>query len=250
MIIINADDWGRSKRETDIPLECYRRGRITSITAMIFMADSQRAAEIALDEKIPTGLHLNFIEPFSGDVFCSGLVERQRAIIGFLKRSRFNQLLYNPLLTRAFEYVFRAQLDEFWRLYGQAPTHFDGHKHMHLCANMLISRPIPRGAKVRRTFFFDPDEKGFVNRSYRTLINFSLARRYRLTDYFFALSQQLSAERFARVCRLASQADVELMTHPAVPAEAAFLKGREYEERLEALAKGTYVELRGSDDAV
>jgi predicted glycoside hydrolase/deacetylase ChbG (UPF0249 family) len=210
---------------------------------MVFMSDSQRAAELALDEKIPTGLHLNFIEPFSGDLLSSQLVERQRNIIRFLAGSRLNQLLYNPLLTRDFDYVFQTQLDEFWRLYRHAPNQFDGHKHMHLCANMLISPTIPRGEKVRRTFFFEPGEKGIVNRKYREFVNLSLARRYRLTDYFFALSQQLSAERFARVCRLASQSHVEVMTHPAVAAETAFLAGRDYEKHIEGVAKGNYAEL-------
>ena len=30
MLIINADDWGRSLAETDAALECYKAGRITS----------------------------------------------------------------------------------------------------------------------------------------------------------------------------------------------------------------------------
>ena len=243
MIIINADDWGRSKRETDIPLECYRQGRITSITAMVFMADSRRAAEIARSEGIATGLHLNFVEPFSGHLTHSALIEHQRRIVGFLKGTRYNQLLYNPFLTQAFEYVFRAQVDEFFRLYDQPPTHFDGHQHMHVCTNMLASCPIPRGEKVRRSFSFEPRKKGFVNRAYRSFVNLRLASRYRLADYFFALSQQLSAGRFSRVCNLASNATVEVMTHPAVAAEEAFLKGNEYEKGLEGVSKGTYGEL-------
>lgn len=243
MIIINADDWGRSRRETDIPLECYREGLITSVTAMVFMADSQRAAAIARDEKIPTGLHLNFVEAFSGTLSYSPLIDHQRKLVGFLKGNRYNQILYNPFLTQAFEYVFRAQVDEFCRLYDQPPTHFDGHQHMHVCTNMLVLCPMPRGAKVRRSFSFEPHEKGFVNRGYRNFVSRRLATRYRLTDYFFALSQQLSAGRFARVCSLASEATVELMTHPAVAAEEAFLRGDEYKKRLEGVAKGTYVQL-------
>jgi predicted glycoside hydrolase/deacetylase ChbG (UPF0249 family) len=243
MIIVNADDWGRSKRETDVPLEFYRQGRITSITAMVFMADSLRAAEIARGERIPTGLHLNFIEPFSGRLADSALINRQQKIVGFLKRNRYNQVLYNPLLTQAFDYVFRAQVDEFSRLYGQPPTHFDGHRHMHVCTNMLVLCPIPRGEKVRRSFSFEPREKGFINRGYRSFVNLRLAKRYQITDYFFALSQQLSVERFARVCDLASKATVELMTHPAVAAEEAFLKRDEYGKRLESISKGTYVQL-------
>src|SRR2546426_3319631 len=157
MIIVNADDFGRSKKETDISLECYRLRRITSITAMVFMADSERAAEVALAERIPTGLHLNFIELFSGHGHDtdSVLIEHHRKIVEFLKSSPYSQILYNPSLGQAFEYVFRAQVDEFFRLYNQPPTHFDGHKHMHLCTNMLVSCPIPLGQKVRRSLSFE-----------------------------------------------------------------------------------------------
>jgi predicted glycoside hydrolase/deacetylase ChbG (UPF0249 family) len=243
MIIVNADDWGRSKEETDIPLAFYRQGQVTSVTAMVFMPDSERAAEIGRAEKIPTGLHLNFIEPFSGAGTGSTLIDRQRKIIAFLKRNRYNQVLYNPFLRQAFEYVFRAQLEEFQRLYRQAPTHFDGHKHMHVCANMLLSCPIPRGQKVRRSFSFEARDKGFVNRGYRSWVNRRLASRYTVTEYFFALSQQLSTERFSRVCRLAANATVELMTHPAIPAEQNFVAGGEFEQGLAGVSKGSYGEL-------
>ena len=47
MLIINADDFGRSVAETNAALQCYTAGRITSVSAMVFMADSERAAELA-----------------------------------------------------------------------------------------------------------------------------------------------------------------------------------------------------------
>jgi predicted glycoside hydrolase/deacetylase ChbG (UPF0249 family) len=37
MLIVNADDWGRSVAETDSALRCYQAGRITSVSAMVFM---------------------------------------------------------------------------------------------------------------------------------------------------------------------------------------------------------------------
>jgi predicted glycoside hydrolase/deacetylase ChbG (UPF0249 family) len=49
MLIINADDWGRSVAETDAALRCYREGRITSVNAMVFMQDSERAARLTKD---------------------------------------------------------------------------------------------------------------------------------------------------------------------------------------------------------
>jgi predicted glycoside hydrolase/deacetylase ChbG (UPF0249 family) len=44
MLIINADDFGMDEISTNRILECYDRRLITSTTAMVFMADSIRAA--------------------------------------------------------------------------------------------------------------------------------------------------------------------------------------------------------------
>jgi predicted glycoside hydrolase/deacetylase ChbG (UPF0249 family) len=243
MIIINADDWGRSVEATDAALTCYEQGPITSVTAMVFMADSERAADIALKKEIPTGLHINFTQSFSGELVDERLRDYHERIKRFLKSNRYSQLLYNPSLQEAFRYVFRAQAEEFIRLYQKAPSHFDGHEHMHLCANMLVMMLIPAGQKVRRSFSFRPEDKNIVNRGYRKLVNRRLCTRYHLTDYFFALSQQSSEDGFARVCNLGLKASVELMTHPAIPCEKAFLKSEQCGKALQGVAKGSYLDL-------
>jgi predicted glycoside hydrolase/deacetylase ChbG (UPF0249 family) len=46
MLIVNADDWGRNRDATDRSLECHRNGRITTVSAMVFMEDSERAADL------------------------------------------------------------------------------------------------------------------------------------------------------------------------------------------------------------
>jgi predicted glycoside hydrolase/deacetylase ChbG (UPF0249 family) len=66
MLIINADDWGRSPVETDAVLRCYQEGRITSVSAMVFMEDSERAAELARENELDVGLHVAFAELFTG----------------------------------------------------------------------------------------------------------------------------------------------------------------------------------------
>jgi chitin disaccharide deacetylase len=247
MIIVNADDWGRSPKETDVALNCYRAGRITSVTAMMFMADSDRAADIALSNDIPVGLHINLNEPFTGKITSEYIRSAQRRIAEFLNRNKYMQLLPNPLLARPIRDVFNAQLEEFHRLYRRAPSHFDGHQHMHLCTSMLIVAPIPRGQKIRRSFSFESGEKSLVNRSYRACVNRRIRSRYRLTDYFFALSQRLqSDERFTHICALAGNAAVELMTHPIVPEEHAFLMSDRYAQAIEPLQKGSFVDLQNS----
>ena len=227
MLIINADDWGRSRKDTDPILAAYLDSRITSVSAMVFMEDSERAARLAKEHGFDVGLHVNLSQHFTGDAGNPEVREAHRRVVGFLTAHRYAQLLYHPFLRRQFRLVYQAQAGEFRRLYDREPTHVDGHQHMHLCGNMLIDPVIPRGLRVRRTFSFLAGQKSLVNRVYRRAIDRRLAARYRLTDYFFALPQQLRWGTLSRAVGLARDHQVEIMTHPANPEELAFLTGAE-----------------------
>jgi predicted glycoside hydrolase/deacetylase ChbG (UPF0249 family) len=240
MIIINADDWGRSRAETDAALNCFTAGRISSVTAMVFMEDSARAAELAKETAIDVGLHLNLGESFSRNDVPQQLRVRHERIVKFLRGGRYHQLLYHPLLRQAFREVYDAQAAEFERLYGKPPSHIDGHRHLHLCSNVLLDGIIPSGQRVRRSFSFWPGEKGAFNRAYRRFVDWKLSRKYRLTDYFFALSQYLQHERLIRISHLARDASVELMTHPVIRTEHAFLASDRFGAFLKGLKLDTY----------
>ena len=240
MLIINADDWGRSRGETDAALKCYQEGRITSVSAMIFMEDSKRAAELAKENELDVGLHLNFAEPFTGKNYPGKLGEYHGRIIRYLMGNKYAQLVYNPLLRREFAYSYAAQAKEFVRLFGRPPSHVDGHHHMHLCANVLLSNVIPAGMKMRRNFSFWPGEKSLLNRTYRGLVDRWLARRYRLPDYFFDLTQSIREKKLDRVAALAKSNSVELMTHPIVGEETEYLLSDEFRLILERLEVGGY----------
>ena len=240
MLIINADDWGRSVPETDAAFRCYKEGRITSISAMVFMEDSERAAELAKDNKLDVGLHLNFTEPFTGKNHPAKLGVYHGRIIRYLRGNNYAQLVYNPFLRREFAYSYEAQAAEFLRLFGRPPSHIDGHHHMHLCANMLLGKLIPVGVKMRRNFSFWPGQKSLLNRSYRAFVDRWLARRYQLADYFFDLTQCIWDGKLDRVAVLAKSNNVELMTHPVVRAEAKFLMSDEFQLMLQRLEVGGY----------
>lgn len=240
MIIVNADDWGRSREETDAARDCISRGRVTSASAMVFMEDSERAATIAKDARVDVGLHLNLSEHFSGLVRSKALSEYHNRIVRFLRFSKYALILYHPALRNAFRHVYNAQFDEFVRLYGKPPSHVDGHQHMHLCSNMLLAPIITDGTKVRRSFSFWPGEKSLLNRSYRRWVDRRLARRYRLTEYFFALSQTLEWETLLRVSRLAHKANVELETHPVMLKEKALLLSENFQEAMVGIQRGSY----------
>ncbi|HYT61608.1 MAG TPA: ChbG/HpnK family deacetylase [Haliangiales bacterium] len=240
MLIINADDWGGWKSATDAALACYEKNRITSVSAMVFMDDSERAAALARDLGMDVGLHVNLNQDFSASHCPTHLKQNHSRIKRFLKRNRYAQVLYNPFLRKEFRDVYEAQAEEFVRLYGKQPSHIDGHRHMHLCTNMLLDGVIPPGQKVRRSFSFWPGEKSSLNRAYRGFVDKRLVRRHRTTDYFFALSQCLQGKRLARVTELAKEAKVELMAHPEKVEEYAWLMSDDYLRVVRDLQTATY----------
>jgi YdjC-like protein len=227
LLIVNADDWGRGPLTTNRILECAVRGAVSSVSAMVFMEDSERAATMARERGIEAGLHLNLTTSFSAPGCPTQLVERQQELARYLLRHRLAQVVFHPGLTRSFEYVVAAQLDEFCRLYGADPDRLDGHHHMHLCANVLLQGLLPPGTLVRRNFSFQPGEKGLWNRLYRRFVDGMLARRHRLVDFFFSLAPLKPPGRLQRIFSLAREFVVEVETHPVHPEEYRFLTGGE-----------------------
>jgi predicted glycoside hydrolase/deacetylase ChbG (UPF0249 family) len=227
LLIVNADDWGRDRETTERILECVQRKAVSSVSAMVFMADSERAAAMARDRGIDAGIHLNFTTPFSASGTPARLIAHQERISRYLRRHRFAPAMFHPGLTRSFEYVVAAQFDEFNRLYGRAPNRIDGHHHMHLCANVLLQKLLPSGTIVRRNFTFRKGEKGLCNRVYRRLVDGVLRRRHRLADCLFALPPLAPVSRLQQILSLARDHVVEIETHPVNPEEYRFLAGGE-----------------------
>jgi predicted glycoside hydrolase/deacetylase ChbG (UPF0249 family) len=227
VLIINADDWGRDFLTTDRTLDCLLQGTVSSVSAMVFMKDSERSAVVAWEQGIDAGLHLNLTTPFSSPRRPAGLAERQRNVAAYLRRNRVSQVVFNPLLAKSFEYVVRAQIEEYGRLYGTLPERIDGHHHMHLCANVIWGGLLPSGTTVRRNYSFQPGEKSLWNRLYRQAVDRQLARSHRMADYFLSLLPLDPPSRLQQVFSLARQHVVELETHLVNAQEYRFLAGGE-----------------------
>lgn len=228
MLIVNADDYGRSQAETDAALACFRAARVTSVSAMVFMADSERAAALAKEDGVDAGLHLNFSEPYNGRVPDSRIIETQQRLVRFQTRGKYSVLFYHPGLRTEFREVYCHQFEEFVRLFGRPPSHIDGHQHRHLSANMLVDSIITTGQKVRRSFYFGPGEKSWLNRVYRWLVDRRLSQRYLIADYLFNLAECLAPQKLRRIGQLAADSTVELETHPCKARERDFLMGLLY----------------------
>jgi predicted glycoside hydrolase/deacetylase ChbG (UPF0249 family) len=221
-LIFNADDWGQTRDTTDRTLDCILVGSVSSVSAMVFMADSERSADLAREHALDAGLHLNFSERFAASNCPPSLANHHNKIAAYLTRHRLARVFYHPSLVRSFDYTVSAQREEFQRLYGIEPQRLDGHHHLHLSTNVLAGGLLGCGTQVRRNFSFQPGDKSILNRYYRKLVDQFLAQRYFLTDYLFSLSP-IHPGRLDRISSLARGAVVEVETHPARPDEYRFL---------------------------
>lgn len=233
-LIVNADDWGRDRENTERIRECVLHRSVSSVSAMVFMEDSERAAGVAQERGIDAGLHLNFTTPFSAPNCPVSLADRQREICIYFQRHRLARGVFHPGLVRAFDYVVAAQMDEFRRLYQRGPNRLDGHHHLHLCANVFLGNLLPRGAIVRRNESFLPSEKSLINRLYRQAQDRFLAQRHRVVDFFFTLAP-LRPARLHRIFSFSREFVVELETHPIKPEEYRFLTSDEIFIQLQSL---------------
>jgi predicted glycoside hydrolase/deacetylase ChbG (UPF0249 family) len=231
-LIVNADDWGRNRKTTDAIRQCIRARSVQSASGMVFMEDSERAAAIALESNVDVGLHLNLTTPFSASNCPLNLGLRLQNVAGYLCDSRIAQLVFNPRIADDVRYVVSAQIAEFNRLYGTAPIRFDGHHHMHLSANVLMADLLPHESQLRRSFSSLPGERNLVNRIYRGVVNTVLAKRYRLTDFFFSMAPLQPQSRLQQIFELARNFVVELETHPVNPDELSYLTRGEFLARV------------------
>jgi len=240
MLIINADDWGMDTATTDRILNCFRNGRITSATAMMFMVDSERSAELALLHRLPIGFHLNFTQPFSHHCVPSKLKNYHNTLVKYFTKIRYARIIYNPLIWRQIDYCFKAQYAEFERLYENSPTHIDGHHHIHLCANLMFSTIIPRGMKIRRNVPFSKKEKNFVNWWWRSLIDKIIRDRFITTDFFLGLYGNVSESDVLAKLNMVNNYNVEFMVHPGLPEEYNLILSDRYARIIQGVAKGSY----------
>jgi len=224
-LIINADDWGRDRENTERIHDCLVKGTVSSVSAMVFMDDSERAGDLACQENVDAGLHLNFTTPFSAKKVPARLHEHHQRVMRYLGRNRLAQVIYHPGLANSFKYVVASQLDEFQRIYRAAPRRLDGHHHMHLSANVMLGKLLPPGTIARRNFSFRAGEKGLLNRLYRNVLDNRLKRRHRLVDYFYSLAPLEPRDRLDRIVELTRQFVVEVETHPVKEVEYQFLMG-------------------------
>jgi len=156
-LIVNADDFGRTRGVSDGILRAYKEGIVTSTTAMMNMPgvahDLQRAKAEAPDLGI--GVHLNFTagRPLLPIEWVGSLVNEQ----GHLLSQEMIQANPTRLDPDELKSELKSQISTFNNVMGRAPDHLDVHHfvhiHPHLFAvyldlamefNLPVRIPIPR----------------------------------------------------------------------------------------------------------
>jgi chitin disaccharide deacetylase len=219
LLIVNADDLGLDRKSTDAILECFAKGRITSATAMVWMADSERASGASGEAALPVGLHLNLSEPYtSADVPAAARERQARLASRFSGRwLRLRRWIFDPALRSDVETCISEQLDAFRTLYGYRPTHVDGHNHLQVSPNVLLAGALPRGTLLRGPL---EAPSGVLASAPRAARRWLQLRRFPSTDYCFDFAER------ERALELARRAAVELVVHPALRDREALLSER------------------------
>jgi predicted glycoside hydrolase/deacetylase ChbG (UPF0249 family) len=111
-LIVNADDFGRSRGVNRGIIETHEQGIVTSTSLMVFRPGAREAATYAQTHPgLSTGLHIE-------------LPSKRRR---WRPRRKHAEAEWSELVSRS----VLEQLSEFRTLVGREPTHLDSHRHAH-----------------------------------------------------------------------------------------------------------------------
>jgi predicted glycoside hydrolase/deacetylase ChbG (UPF0249 family) len=242
LLIVNADDLGGNRLATDRILAGYRAQVLTSATAMMHMADSERAATLGREAGLPTGLHLNLTQPYDDPSVPAAVAARQLRVTEFLADPAARRMRFSPRMVAVIRHVITDQLEAFAGLFGHEPTHLDGHNHAHLNPTALLA--LPRGIPCRPAYR-DRARSG-LRLLPLALRNRLLSARHPGPDQFFALEAihpQLTGDGVDHALDLARRSTVEIMAHPDRDDTDAVLHSSSWAAALAGLRLGTYADL-------
>lgn len=216
-LIVNADDFGWDENRTKAILEAYRRGIITTATAMANMPWFEKAVEMArgTDFFHNIGLHLCLTEgfPLTETIRHSRLFCRDDGSFhGRFHVSYFRRMILPSFECRAVAEEAEAQMTRYIES-GLPLMHLDSHHHSHTDSSIArIVLPIAKRLGFRSIRLSRNLGSGLtiMKRLYKWRINRFMGKVVPFNaDYFGAFADLVSSGD-----RLPDGTTVEIMTHP------------------------------------
>ncbi|XP_008064924.1 carbohydrate deacetylase isoform X2 [Carlito syrichta] len=242
-LVVTADDFGYCPRRDEGIVEAFLAGTVTSVSLLVNGAASASAAELARRHNIPTGLHANLSEGRPVGPARHGASSLVSPKGFFLGKMGFREAVAagDVALPQVREEL-EAQLNCFLELLGKAPTHVDGHQHVHVLPGVcqvfaealqaygvrFTRLPLERG--VGSCMWLEAAARAFacaVERDARAAVGPFSCHGLRWTDAFVGLST--CGRHMSAHCVLGALARVlediptgraltaELMAHPGYP---------------------------------
>lgn len=185
-IIFNADDFGLTKGVTDGIVKTCKNGVVRSTTALCNMPDIEYAAEAAKQcPDLGIGVHLTLT--------VGKALTENRTLTGedgkFLPKKELSQKIMDDQEIYA---EWKAQIERFFQVFGQRPTHLDSHHHVHVMSDGMkrIARSLAEEYALPVRFFS----------SFQCLIDF--------------YKEEPSLELLMGIVEEHRGQDIEIMCHP------------------------------------
>src|SRR5262245_23015910 len=203
LLIVNADDFGRTPGVNAGILEAHRRGIVTSATLMVNQPAAAEAAELARQNpRLGVGLHVALTgggAPTLPKAQVRTLVDPRGALWPMpegLEAADEHEVLLEV----------RAQVKRFRELLGRLPSHLDSHHHAHrlpAVLEALVTLAWETGLPVRS---LSPDMRLRFRRE-------GMATPDQFVDTFYA--DEATLEGLLRALAELQPGTTELMCHPA-----------------------------------
>jgi len=232
-LIVNADDFGRTRGVGAGILRAHLDGIVTSTTAMMnlpgVVPDLHQARAEA--PKLALGVHLNFTvgRPLLPSEWCSSLVDEHGH---FLTREALMAQpdRINPDELRA---ELKSQITAFKNAMDRLPDHLDAHQFVHLypplfrvyldlAESFKLPLRIPFPQIVAELDQVPPIIGDVPPETAKSMLladrQFLVEHEFKAPDHFVATfyDQQATLEHLLRVIENLSEGTTELMTHPGL----------------------------------
>ena len=237
MLIVNADDFGASPSASDPTILLYERGALSSASAMVGMRDTARAASLAREHGLPTGLHLNLTLPFAEPTVPAPARERQRRLTEAFGRESWREGSGGDAERQLIADAIEDQLERFRKAFGE-PTHLDGHHHIHV--HPAVLEQLPPELLIRPILSVPAHARAEPSARLR-----DLRRRAAGPDLCFALGHvhpELGGDGL-QALEHARERSLEIMAHPQQERERLALESTLWSRALAALSVGSYADL-------